>query len=233
MKLGLLGSQIQHSLSPSLYKEFLGDRLSSYQLFDIPLPHLIPSLPDFARDLNGLSITTPYKSHFLPEVVIKDPEIKKLGAINCISFSDKFMATNTDYQALKELIPETIATYPSHKIILLGDGAMARISRMIFDQLKISYHSFTRKKDGPLEEIDFKDQFQESLLVINACSREFIFRGTSPAHSVFWDYNYSFRSHSETLTSLFHQYIDGEELLRRQALSAITFWRETNPKLKC
>ncbi len=233
MKLGLLGSQIQHSLSPALYREFLGESLESYALFDCSSVAEIPKLTDLAQRLDGLSITAPYKTHFLPDVSFQDSVIEKLGGINCISFSDRFWATNTDYLALKTLLPETLKKYPDHDIFLLGDGVMARITVTILNDLRIDFHSLSRKIHGPLENIDLQDKSSKPLLIINACSRKFIFQGRVPADSVFWDYNYSFRSHSETLPDLFKTYIDGQELLRRQALAAITFWRETNPKLKC
>lgn len=233
MKLGLLGAHIQHSLSPSLYHQFLGDKLTSYELFDIGSANDIPSLSEFAKKLDGLSITTPYKTHFLSEVSFKDPEIQNLGGINCISFADKIWATNTDYLALKELLPETINSNSAHEVLLLGNGVMANITRAVLLQQKIPFRHLTRKDHGPLEEINLSTQSKSPLLIINACSRDFIFRGKARQDSIFWDYNYSFRSHSETLPSLFQTYIDGQELLRRQALSAISFWRETNSKLKC
>lgn len=233
MRLGLLGSEIQHSLSPALYNEFLGPELTSYELFDIGKASDVPTLKEFAQKLDGLSITTPFKTHFLPEVSFNDEKIKELGGINCISFSDKFWATNTDYLALQSLIPEMQKNYPHHDIVLLGAGVMAKITVKILSDLQLPFQEITRKSHGPLEKIDLSTQFKRPLLLINACSRSFVFQGKTPQGSVFWDYNYSFRSHSETLPQLFHEYIDGLELLRRQAQSAISFWRETNPKLKC
>ena len=233
MKLGLLGAGIQHSLSPKLYQEFLGDELSSYELFDFSEEREIPTLEEFSRRLHGLSITAPYKTHFLKEVSFKDPQIKELGGINCISFSDKFWATNTDYLALKELLPDMLGLYPDYDLVLLGDGVMARITLKLLADIHKDCHHLCRKSHGPLDKLDLQDQFSRPLLIINACSRNFVFEGMVPQDSIFWDYNYSFRSHSETLPALFKTYIDGQELLRRQALSAITFWRETNTKLKC
>lgn len=233
MRLGLLGSGIQHSLSPKLYQEFLGKRLTSYELFDFSDAKEIPGLTDFAAKLDGLSITAPYKSHFLSEVSFKDPELRDLGGINCISFSKKFWATNTDYLALKDLIPTFLASYPHHEIVLLGDGVMARITQMILSSLNCQFHHYSRKTHGDISELDLQKEFSHPVLMINSCSRDFIFRGKASSESIFWDYNYSFRSHSETLPQRFKTYIDGLDLLRRQALSAITFWHETNPKFKC
>lgn len=233
MRLGLLGAGIQHSLSPTLYTEFLGPELEHYTLYDIPEASAVPTLSEFSNSLHGLSITTPYKKHFLPEVIVSDPEIRSLGAINCISFSTSPVATNTDYLALETLLPQMRSRYPGLDLVLLGDGVMASISQILFRKLGLHFHHLRRSTQGPLEKTDLARQFQEPLLVINACARSFVFSGTAPAGSVFWDYNYSFRSHSETLPRIFSAYVDGEELLREQALSAIKFWRETNPKLKC
>lgn len=70
MKLGLLGYPITHSLSPKLYQEILGPKLTSYELFSFENRESIPSLDYFANKLDGLNITSPYKTHFINQIQI-------------------------------------------------------------------------------------------------------------------------------------------------------------------
>ena len=81
-KLGLLGKGIQHSKSKSMYEGLL-NRKVDYHLFDYETDLEIPDLHEFFKTVEGLSITAPYKEHFLNDVDLS-PEVKKLHAINCI-----------------------------------------------------------------------------------------------------------------------------------------------------
>lgn len=235
MRLALLGHSIQHSLSPALYKNFLGAQLTDYQLLDYADASAIPTLAELATRLDGLNITAPYKSHFVSQVQIDSKLVRKLNAINTISFTDKGpVATNTDLLAVESLLQEYQKQFADLEILLLGSGAMARMTELVANQLNIPLKSFSRKAGDDLEKLDLTDTSSaKTPLVINSCSRSFIFHGQLPARAVFWDYNYRFPQHAQHIPQQVTRYIDGEEMLRRQALSAIQFWYESNPKLKC
>ena len=84
-----------------------------------------------------------------------------------------------------------------------------------------------------MDNLDLSGQAKAQTVIINACSRDFVFKGKLNASHVFWDYNYQLIPHQNTLPSQVHSYIDGLEMLRRQALAAVKFWAETNSKFKC
>lgn len=235
MRLALLGHPIQHSLSPTLYQEFLGGELTSYELLDLSSSAEIPPLSELAMRLDGLNITSPYKEHFLSQVKITSPLVQKIGAINTISFSPEGpVATNTDVLAVEHLLKELLLQFPGLEIHLLGSGVMARVTVLVAEKLQLKLKQYSRNKGDALENLDLSGQsFSASPLIINACSRSFIFQGKLPEKAIFWDYNYNFTPHQTMIPARVHAYIDGKELLRRQALSAIEFWYESNPKLKC
>lgn len=228
MKLGLLGYPINHSLSPKLYNELLGPQLSSYELFSYPTPSEIPGIEFFSSKLDGLNITSPYKAHFLSSVEIDSELVKSLGAINTISFrSKKPLATNTDLIAVDEILGRFQNMHSKLKLILLGDGAMARLTKIVADSKNIPVHQFSRKRND-FSNLDLQNLHETGVqtIIINSCSRDYVFNSKVSGDEIFWDYNYSFLPHQNTLPSLVKTYIDGQEMLLLQAKAAINFWSQ-------
>ncbi|WP_408098464.1 hypothetical protein ACJVC5_06010 [Peredibacter sp. HCB2-198] len=235
MKLGLLGYPITHSLSPKLYQEILGSKLSSYELFSFESVDKIPPLSFFSEKLDGLNITSPYKTHFMSEIRIDSELVRQIGAVNTLSFTNMGVwGTNTDVIAVQEILTKYQQDWGKLHLLILGSGVMAKMTELVADDLKISWQEFSRKADGDIAQLDLRPFLKSGVqnIVINACSRHFIFQGELTHQEVFWDYNYSFLPHQNTLPSRVKLYQDGQEMLRLQALAAVKFWSQTNPKLK-
>lgn len=225
IKLALLGKNIQHSKSPEMYRKIYDTEIE-YTFFDYSESKNIPSLSSLFKNIDGLSITAPYKEHFLDDVILDD-EIKPLKAINCIKKSgNDYFGTNTDYTAMIEILEEM--NFLEKEVILLGDGAMARITKIYLDSVRFPYTQLSRKRDGDLVKLDFNrlKKSDKDLLVINACGRSYSFAGEIPKNSTFWDYNYSQEANSTYLSSKCN-YVDGLDLLYRQAVHATKFWNLT------
>lgn len=234
MKLGLLGYPINHSLSPKLYSQFLGHELESYELFSFAKPADIPPLSFFSNKLNGLNITSPYKTHFINEIMIESDLVKSLGSVNTLAFTDQgVIGTNTDLLAVVEILKNYLKEYGDLEITLLGDGVMAKLTKVVAKDLKIPVRQFSRKTTSDFAHLDLSKINQDiQQLVINSCSRDFVFQGKLKGEEIFWDYNYSFLPHQNTLPKLVMAYHDGQEMLELQAKAAIKFWKEVNAKLK-
>lgn len=234
MKLGLLGYPIDHSLSPKLYQELLGEKLESYEMFSCETKDKIPTLSFFANRLDGLNITSPYKTHFLDEAILSD-EVRELGAINTLAFHEGLTyATNTDFLAVKTILKNYQTKYSTISIILLGDGAMAKITKVASQTLGIPLIQYSRKLTKEFGFLDLRPHSNErsQTIIINSCSRGFHFKGIFSGKEIFWDHNYSFLPHQATIPSQVQLYQDGQELLRLQAIEAINFWSFYGPKLK-
>lgn len=228
MKLALLGFPIAHSLSPQLYRETLGNKLSSYDLLEIENPASIPSLSELSEKYDGLSITSPYKKHFFSDVIIQSDLVKELKAINTISFRKSGVyGTNTDLIAVEKILLNFKIQYPDLRLIILGDGVMARLTLMVAHSLLLPFQQFSRSKGDNLTHLNLSESSECQTIVINSCSRNYIFKGEINPRHIFWDYNYSFKPHQNTLPSRIHSYLDGEEMLRLQALAAVEFWSAT------
>lgn len=234
MKLGLLGYPITHSLSPRLYQQFLGPELESYELFSFEKAGDIPPLSFFSSKLNGLNITSPYKTHFVKEIIIESDLVKSLGSVNTLAFTDRgVLGTNTDLLAVVEILKNYLEEYGDIEISLLGDGVMANLTKVVAKDLKIPVRQFSRKNTPDFQHLDLSKINQDiQQVVINSCSRDFVFQGKLKGEEVFWDYNYSFLPHQNTLPKVVMAYHDGQAMLELQAKAAINFWREVNAKLK-
>lgn len=225
-KLGLLGREISHSKSQEVYEKLLGEKIT-YHLFDYSREEEVPSLEELFKKVDGLSITAPYKKTYLKRKSVMNLNTQ-LGAINCIRKKEdgSFEATNTDYLAVEKILEGLIEEVGELEVLLLGRGSMAELTQKILDQKGLSYHHFFRDEKNPdLNTRDFSalKLSSKTPLVVNSCSRDFIFSAPIPPETIFWDYNYSLEAHQQSLSSLC-DYRDGLGLLELQAAFALKFW---------
>lgn len=223
MKLALIGKNISHSLSPEVYKKLLGDKLTHYDLLDYQEVVEIPQAADLLSKWDGISITSPYKKHFLSQSSLVGCPLSIAG-INCLRMRNGLVeATNTDYLALKILLKEYENEFNKKKIIILGDGVMSKITEIILQKLGLVYEIYSRKLTSNFSDLVFQNCF-----IINACSREFEFNSKVLENVIFWDFNYNLIAHQTTLPFICEKYISGYSLLETQAKCAIEFWNEPN-----
>ena len=230
MKLGLIGKNISHSGSPAIYKKLIGPNIQ-YDLIDIAEAKVLPSLDWLKQNYAGINITSPYKTHYFDQVHIQDPAVKQLGAINTLAFTGNGVeATNTDLIAVRSILQNFQAKFPQLNLIVLGSGVMAQLTMILAHELKLSVQQLSRSKQANLAKLDlqnFEDSSSQNI-VINACSRDFIFSGKQSSTNIFWDYNYHFLPHQNTLPLTVKEYQDGQEMLYLQAVAAKNFWFHNN-----
>lgn len=230
LKLGLLGKNIQHSQSQFMYEDILKEKVD-YRLLDYDSPQKVPSLNDLFSDLSGLSITSPFKQQFNQEPNLINL-FKKFSAINCIRKvkNQKFEGTNTDYLAVKEILAEIKKDHKTLNVLVMGGGVMASITKIALEELDISYASFSRSTHiADLNTLDYNFLKDKKIkpVIINCCSREFIFKANLPSETLFWDHNYNLAPHQDYLSGVC-DYRDGLDLLRLQAIHALKFWQEVD-----
>ena len=124
MKYALIGKSILHSRSPELYRQIFPEDIE-YDLIDVPTEADLPPLADLAGLYNGINITSPYKRSYYSSVIIREPEVRELGAINTIAFTDKgCFGTNTDLHAVEYILRKFTEQFPKLHLIILGSGVM-------------------------------------------------------------------------------------------------------------
>jgi shikimate dehydrogenase len=226
MKFALIGKNIKHSRSPEMYEQITGQALD-YEILDIESEDKLPSIEELKSKYRGINITSPYKTHYLKDVVFESPYEYK-DAINAICFyPNKIVGTNTDAVAIDLEIMGLKKSFPDLFFVILGDGVMSKLTTSILDQKKMKYEVLSRKKNGDLSHMNLSDYVKkiDQVVVINTCSRDFVFSGVLHSSFIFWDYNYSFIPHQNTLPSQVKYYHDGQRMLELQAIAAAKFWK--------
>lgn len=225
-KYALVGKNISHSLSPEIYRKLISLDVE-YDLLDYENEFEIPSAAILLNEYNGINITSPYKKHFL-EQSENSAISKKIGAINCMKIkSGRIIGENTDYFAVVDILKKMKNEYGEVEIVILGDGVMANVAKIALGDLNLKFSILSRKVTKDFNQLNLAKCFQKKTalpLVINTCARDFIFNGTLPIETVFWDFNYNFSQHSTSLPKRVFKYIDGLDMLERQAFYAVSFW---------
>lgn len=230
IKLALVGKNIKHSMSPELYRRLLNGNVQ-YDLLDYKDASEIPTAASLLKKYKGISITSPYKKHFLNEVTLSN-DVSSLGAINCIGLKDDVLiGENTDYQAIFKIVSNWIEKYKLLSIIILGDGVMSNITKLVLDNFSaVKYISCSRKTTESFTRLNTPQLFLDATLttgqriIINTCSREYEFKGVVDKDTIFWDFNYCFSPHLQYFANSTEQYVDGLSMLELQARYALSFW---------
>ncbi len=228
IRLALIGKHIIHSESARIYQELLGQKVD-YHLLDIPNAQKLPKLQQLFTLYQGVSVTSPYKASYIEdENLLVTDEVRALGAINCISMvQGRCYGTNTDYLGVRDffLVEQKSTDFEIH---LLGSGVMAGIIKKVAQELNMKVIQYTRGSHGDLTRADLSAALENQnvrKLVVNACSRDFEYRGKLQKSAWFWDLNYALKCHSDNLPKQCDKYIDGLSLLKFQAEHALKFWK--------
>jgi shikimate dehydrogenase len=237
LKLALIGSDISHSKSEEVYRKLLFDKQVEldYQLLDCSSSRHIPSLKQLKSRFDGVSITSPYKDHFLAEVQ-QESLVSGMAveSINCLRWDADGLVTgtSTDLPAVKQLLFQQIEKMLSPVIIILGDGAMSKlIEQICLANPNLSYRVYSRRKlncsdkfaQGIFYLQDKLDHFSQRIW-INCCARGFIYHGSIGKNDYFWDLNYKSPAQQKYITDSGGNYCDGLSLLSLQAEYALKFW---------
>ena len=226
MKFALIGKNIQHSRSPEIYGRIIPEEIE-YDLIDVEDESKLPSLAELKKKYRGINITSPYKKAYLKDVVFESPD-EYQKAINCIRFHpDKNVATNTDATAIELELDLFKRITKDVFFVILGNGVMGQLTAHILKERNQKFQIHSRTLNPNLEALDLSVYSGKAqlIVVINTCAREFVFKGKLHPSFIFWDYNYDFIPHQNTLPSMAKVYHDGQRMLELQALAAAKFWK--------
>jgi riboflavin kinase/FMN adenylyltransferase len=219
ISLALIGKNISHSRSQEMYEKILKKSIN-YKLIDCKTIDEIPTLSELSDHYSGISITSPYKKHYLREV---ETAPLNLESINCIDLSkeNKF-ATNTDSLAVQEILLNYL-DQGVKSIFILGDGAMSSMTHDLCSKLGVKAKILSRRIGNIDDLADIIENDYHSL-VINTCAREFQFKLLNIEDYHFWDMNYNLEHHTNLFKNTLVNFKDGSEMLEIQAKNAVSFW---------
>lgn len=146
---GIIGFPLKHSFSKKYFTEkieHLGISEAVYHSFPISTIDKFPELLKNNPFLKGLSVTIPYKEKVLPYITYLSPEVKEIGATNCIKISgNQLKAFNTDIIGFEESFTKHLK--PVHKkALILGTGGASKAVQFVFKKLGIEFLLVSRQK---------------------------------------------------------------------------------------
>ncbi|MEQ1677713.1 MAG: shikimate dehydrogenase [Chitinophagaceae bacterium] len=169
---GLIGYPLSHSFSKKYFTEkFERERIAGcqYELFPLSSIELLPDLLASNPQLEGLSITIPYKKQvvkYLDTSAIPEG----LEACNCIRIHNKNLeGYNTDAPAFEKSLTPLLKSHHV-KALVLGNGGAAEAVLFVLKKLGIPFNvvSRTLHKGSTLTYSDLdKRTIEESTIIIN------------------------------------------------------------------
>ena len=217
-RFALVGREIKHSKSPSIYSSLTCVNPIDYTLLDIKDKKDI-DLKALLKVYPYISITAPYKQFVFNQCDIVDSPLI-LEAVNAVRLMDgKVIGTNTDYLGVLEILKSY--DLKSKHIYILGSGSMSKVLSAALEKFKIKYQRLSRSLGNLslLVEISGRD-----CLIINAISRDWTPTLNIDYNGSFWDLNYNTNYEKALLDNKLISYSNGLELLSLQARFALDFW---------
>jgi shikimate dehydrogenase len=135
IRLGVLGDPVEHSLSPQMQNAALRECKidMQYARFHI-LPNELPEALNLVGQLNfvGVNLTVPHKIAALDHVHDVDPDTRRIGAVNTISFAGKTArGFNTDGPGFSRAIRDEFSVdLRDLRVLVLGAGGAGRAIAM-------------------------------------------------------------------------------------------------------
>jgi shikimate dehydrogenase len=128
--LGVIGSPIEHSLSPIMHNAALAEMGLDYAYlpFAIAPEQLSTALAGFAAiDLRGFSITIPHKQMIMPLLTQVTEVAQTIGAVNTVWRTEQgWCGTNTDVTGFLAPLQAMPRAWDDAIAVVLGNGGAAR-----------------------------------------------------------------------------------------------------------
>lgn len=137
-KFALIGEKLSHTFSPFIHEEILNyiGLDGKYEALEFAKDYLPNIINDLKYQLyRGVNVTIPYKTDIIPYLDEINPEARKIGAINTISFlKNKAVGYNTDYFGFGKLLNFNKIDIKDKTVLILGTGGASRaVSRYLED----------------------------------------------------------------------------------------------------
>lgn len=146
-KFGLIGYPLTHSFS----KKYFSTKFEKESIWNCQFElYEIPEIGDFEKvlaenpELEGMSVTIPYKQEVMPFLDELDPACATIGAVNCIRLRDgKRKGFNTDYIGFKNSLQSWLGDILPNALVL-GTGGASKAVKVALGDLGVKFLSVSR-----------------------------------------------------------------------------------------
>lgn len=167
---GLIGHPLSHSFSMAYFNnKFKNEELDCFFInFDIEKLESIKDILAQYPDLQGFTITHPYKKEIFKYLSYIDENAKQIGAVNVVKVDSerKLTGYNTDYIGFQGLLEEAIEGKSIAKAHVCGTGGASEAVKYALKKKNISFDVLSRK-DESYQKIKAHG-FSDNELIINA-----------------------------------------------------------------
>lgn len=167
---GLIGHPLSHSFSKTYFdNKFKNEALDCrFVNFDIEKIDNIKDIIAQHIDLQGFTITHPYKKEIFSYLDVIDEDAKAIGAVNVVKIDSdrKLHGFNTDYIGFQELLEEAINGKDIKKAYVCGTGGASDAVRFVLKKKGIEFDVLSRKNSS-YQDLK-KTGFNDNELIINA-----------------------------------------------------------------
>lgn len=169
-KYGLIGHPLSHSFSKSYFdNKFKNECLDCCFLnFDIESIGKLKDVLHENPDLQGFTITHPYKKSIFPYLDFIEDNAKEIGAVNVVKIDSdrKLHGFNTDYIGFQGLLENAIGDKNIRKAYVCGTGGASEAVKFVLKMKNIGFDVLSRKNDSYADLK--KEGFHDNELIINA-----------------------------------------------------------------
>ncbi len=237
---GLIGKTLGHSFSQKFFTEFFKKHGIDAEFKNIELTEINEITSVFQSGVKGLSVTIPYKEQIIPFLDELSDEARKIGAVNCVEFMNgKTIGHNTDAYGFQQSI-KPFLTNQHERAMILGTGGASKAVEFVLKNIGISPIFISR---NPQKSNEFAyDEINNHML--NAC--KLIVNttplGTFPNVDECISLPFEFLTPQHLVVDLIYnpektkllqlsekagaQILNGESMLKEQALKAWTIWNK-------
>ena len=136
--------------------------------FDIEKLDSIKDILAQYPDLQGFTITHPYKKEIFKYLSFVDENAKQIGAVNVVKIDTdrKLAGYNTDYIGFQGLLEEAISGKTIKKAYVCGTGGASEAVKFVLTKKDIDYQILSRKNDS--YKMLKKTGFNSNELIIDA-----------------------------------------------------------------
>lgn len=185
---GLIGKTLTHSFSKDYFTEkFAKEQIVNcvYNLYPLDNINLFPLLINENQNLEGLSVTIPYKETIIEFLDELDEAARKVGAVNCVkiirnnSNATKLIGYNTDIVGFRKSIKPFLESQ-HEKALILGTGGASKAVAFVLQEIGIDCFFVTRNKNGKDAGINVNHLFDYSDLNENIIKTFKLIINTTP-----------------------------------------------------
>lgn len=176
MKLfGLIGHPLGHSYSKSYFEnKFEKECLDcAFVNFDLESLSNLDEIISEKTDLQGFTVTYPYKNEIVKHLDFIEENAKEIGAVNVVKIDShrKLHGFNTDHIGFQGLLEEAIQNTNISKALVLGTGGASKAVSFVLKSKNIDFQFITRnvRYENHKSYKELNDEgFQDNQLIINA-----------------------------------------------------------------